>query len=147
MNTHPQRKTILNHWINFFYFSSISMEATQWCFRCSAWHCCLYLEWSWSECISKLPSLSSSERELFGGFWGTEQSDWVLFVRTSTYMYIYSPQVHVFREVYKLTTEYCNALQTNCIEKVAKKYTCDDFRNGMYVYLAYNFIYLQYVGI
>ena len=70
-----------------------------------------------------------------------------LYVLPHVHVYIYLPQVHVFREVYKWTTEYCNTLQTNCIEKVAKKYTCDDFRNGMYVYLAYNFLYLQYVGI
>ena len=54
---------------------------------------------------------------------------------------IYSPQAHVLREVYKLSGEHCNTLQTKCTERVAKNYTCDDFRSGMYVYLAYNFLH------
>ena len=72
--------------------------------------------------------------------WVDIQSKIVIHTSSSTCI-LCSPQAHFLQEVDKLSGECCNTLQKECTERVAKKYTCDDFRSGMYVYL----LYLQYI--
>ena len=58
---------------------------------------------------------------------------------------IFLLQVNVMEKARSLATDHCTTLQEKCIGRVAKKYTPDDFKSGMYLsFKQYNTSTMEY---